>query len=118
METLPVHLFRTSFGPFITLLNKHEIKYRMRANRTGIPIANGEVLEVIKILSSATFWPSLAAVIVAFIKSRSGRKVIISTNDNTAIQAEGLSIEKIEELLHIAKNISAIDTNQTEKSEP
>jgi len=29
LETLPVHLFRDSFGPFITLLNEHEVRYSM-----------------------------------------------------------------------------------------
>lgn len=111
METLPIHLFKSSFGPFLELLNEHEIKYQMREVRAGIPMASGGTLEVIKAIGDATFWPAIAAVVVAFINRRSGCKVIITTKDHTVVHVEGLSIQELEEVLKLANNITAIDPN-------
>ena len=116
MDTLPVHLFKSSFGPFLELLNEKGLKYRMRAVRSGVPMASGEALELIKAIGDATFWPAVAAVVVAFINRRNGRKVIITTKDKTVVHAEGLSLAELEHVLELAENITAIDPNPNEKS--
>ncbi len=108
METLPVHLFRDSFGPFITLLNEHEVRYSMRQARSGVPMASSGVIEI---LTSPAVWGALASVAIAFIKSRHGRKVIITTKDNTVVHAEGLSPRELEQVLVHAKSLTAIDPN-------
>lgn len=109
METLPVHLFKSSFGPFVDELNAHGLRYQLRAVRAGVPMASGEALEIVKALGSATFWPALAAVVVAFINKRNGRKVIITKRDQTVVHAEGLSLAELEKVLAAAANITAID---------
>ena len=53
METLSVHLFRDSFGPFIALLNEHEVRYSMRQVRSGVPMASSEIVEI---LTSPAIW--------------------------------------------------------------
>jgi len=111
MERLPIHLFKDSFGPFVTLLNEHHIKYTMRDVRSGVPMASSGVVEL---LQSAAMWGALATVVVAFIKSRRGRKVIITTNDNTVVHAEGLSPEELEKVLAQAKSLTAIETEKGE----
>ncbi|MBB2484661.1 hypothetical protein H5407_05415 [Mitsuaria sp. WAJ17] len=111
METLPVHLFKSSFGPFLEELNAHGVRYQMRAVRSGVPMASGEALEIVKVLGSATFWPAVAAVVVAFINKRNGRKVIITTQDKTAVHAEGLSMVELEKVLKAAAHFTAIDPN-------
>jgi len=113
METLPVHVFGKSFGPFLTLLNEHHVKYSMRAVRSGVPMASSEVIEV---LQSAAMWGALALVIVAFIKARSSRKVIITKKDNTIVhvQAEGFSLKELEAVLAQAKSLTAIETEKDE----
>jgi hypothetical protein len=111
METLSIHLFRSSFGPFLELLNEHGLKYQMREVRAGIPIASGGTLEVIKAIGDATFWPAIAAVVVAFINRRSGRKVIITTKDKEVVHVEGLSMAELERVLQLAENVTAIDPN-------
>ena len=60
----------------------------------------------------AAMWGALAAVIVAFIKSRRGRKVIITTNDNTVVHAEGLSMSELERVLEHTKSLTAIDPSK------
>lgn len=109
MDTLPIHLFKSSFGPFLELLHEHGLKYQMREVRIGVPMASGGTLEVIKVIGDATFWPAVAAVVVAFINRRSGRKVIITTKDHIVVHVEGLSMTDLEHVLQLADNMTAID---------
>lgn len=113
MNTLPVHLFKSSLGPFLELLNEHGLKYEMRSVRSGVPMASGGTLELVKAIGDAAFWPALAAVITAFINRRNGRKVIVTTKDMTVVHVEGLSMAELEHVLALAENITAIDPNST-----
>ncbi|MGL4573721.1 MAG: effector-associated constant component EACC1 [Burkholderiaceae bacterium] len=113
MQTLTVHLFRESFGPFVRLLDEHGIKFQMREVRTGAPMASGGTIELIRAVGDVAMWTSLAAVLVAYIKSRSSRKVIITTKDGMVVHAEGLSHQELEALLDRAQNLTAIDTSKT-----
>jgi len=115
MKSLPVHLFKDSFGPFLQLLNEHEVKYQMRQVRAGIPLASSGVLEVVQAVGNAAMWGALATVVVAFINSRRGRKVIITTNENTVVHVEGLSIAELERVLEHAKNLTAIDPGKSDE---
>ena len=116
METLPIHLFKSSLDPFLDLLNQHKIKYQMREAQVGVPMASGGTLEVIKAIGDATFWPAIATVVVAFINSRSGRKVIITTRDHTVVHVEGLSMVELENVLQLAGSITAIDPNSIKEA--
>jgi hypothetical protein len=107
MESLPVHVFKDSFGPFLALLNENQVPYRMREQRAGVPMASSS--GVIEVLQSAAMWGSLASVIVAFLKVSHGRKVIITTKDNKVIHAEGLTHKELEQLLENAKSLTAIE---------
>jgi hypothetical protein len=107
MESLPVHVFKDSFGPFLALLNENQVRYRMREQRAGVPMASGGVIEV---LQSAAMWGGLASVIIAFLKVGHGRKVIITTKDDKVIHAEGLTRKELELILESAKNLTAIET--------
>lgn len=114
MDNFPVYLFKDSFGPFVVLLNEHHLKYQMQQSRAGVQAGPAGVLEVIQAIGSAAMWGALATVIVAFINSRRGRKVIITTKDNVVVHAEGLSIAEIEIVLQHAKNMTAIETRNNE----
>lgn len=116
METLKVHLFKASFGPFLSLLNEHEVKYQIHAARSGVPTASSEVLEIIKVLGSATFWPSVAAVIIAYLNRSRTRKVIITTAENQVVHAEGMTQKELEAVLEKAANITAIETAKPDLS--
>ncbi len=114
MEYLHVYVFKDSFGPMIELLNAHGVKYQIREQRSGEVMASSGVIEV---LQSAAMWGALATVVVAFIKSRNGRKVTITTKDNKIIHAEGLSPKELEEILKRSKNLAAIDPNKNAEQE-
>ena len=49
MESLPVHVFKASFGPALSLLNEHDLKYTMREQRSAVPMAAPGVIEVLAI---------------------------------------------------------------------
>jgi hypothetical protein len=107
MKSLPVHLFKDSFGPFLSLLNENKVPYRMREQRDGAVMASSGVIEV---LLSPAVWGGLALVIVTFLKVSHGRKVIITTKDNKVIHAEGLTRKELEQVLEDAKKLAAIET--------
>jgi hypothetical protein len=114
LETLPVHLFKDSFGPFLGLLNEHQVKYQIRGARSGIQAGPAGVLEIVQAVGSAAMWGALATVVVAFINSRRGRKVIITTKDNTVVHVEGLSMQEIERVLEHARSMTAIDPQKSD----
>jgi hypothetical protein len=68
----------------------------------------GEWVEIAK----AAPWAAVAAVLVAWIKARSSRKVIITTLDNKIFHAEGMSVEEIKSLLPVTKSIAALETKK------
>lgn len=80
-------------------------------------MASGGTLELVQSVGNAAFWPSLATVVIAFINSRRGRKVIITTKDRTVVHAEGLSSSELEQVLQKAQNLTAIDPNKTQPIE-
>ena len=109
MEYFHVHVFKDSFGPIIELFNTHGVGYEIREQRSGEVMAASGVIEV---LQSAAMWGALAAVIVAFIRSRNGRKVIITTKENEVIHAEGLNAKELEEILKRSKSLAAVEPNK------
>jgi hypothetical protein len=114
METLLIHTFKKSFEPIVELVNKHELKYKMREVRSGMMVASATTIELI---SSAAMWGTLATVLVAFIKAQYGRKIIITTKNNETIHAEGLTAKELEKILQQAKSITAIDPTKTDCNE-
>lgn len=109
METLPIHVFKGSFAPVLILLKEHNIKYQMHEFRSGTIMASSQVVEVIV---NASIWASLASVVIAFIKAKNGREVMITTKDNKIIHAKGLDSKQLQAVLQQAKDIKAIDTGK------
>lgn len=112
IERLPLHVFKDSFKPMLLLLNEYEIKYEMQQTRTAQAMASSGVLELIL---SPAMWGALAVIIVAFIKAKHGREIVITTKDNKIIHAKGLTKEEVEPLLKEAKILTAIDTNKEDE---
>jgi len=107
MNSIPIHVFKDSFRPIKDLLQKHDISYKERQMPKGVVYASGSTLEIVL---SATIWASLAAVLIAFIKARHSRKIIITTKDNRIVHGEGLTAKDMEIILRNAKDIMAAET--------
>lgn len=65
---------------------------------------------VVEILLSPYTWGALSTVIVAFLKYRNSRKVIIQTKDGQIIHAEGLNHEELKSILERAGRLTLIET--------
>ncbi len=110
MEILPIHVFKHSFGPMLTLLKDNDVKYQIRGGvRSGTVMASSEIIEVIV---NASIWVSLAQVFIAFIKAKNSREIMITTKDNKVIHAKGLDSKQLQSVLQHAKDVKAIDTGK------
>lgn len=87
MAVLEIHVFKSSFQP-VTALLWEGLNWSMKQQRSGEILASSGILEV---ALNASAWASIAAVLIAFIKARNGRKVIITTKEHKTIHVEGLS---------------------------
>jgi hypothetical protein len=113
MRGIRATVFKHSHDPFIELLEEHGLEYYGVALNSQEVYASGEFLEIVKNVANATFWPSLATVIVAFLKRNNSRKVIITTEDNMIIHVEGHSPSELEDILKRTKDITAIQTKSS-----
>jgi hypothetical protein len=115
MSAIQVHLFKGSYKPFCELLHGSEIPFSVRPLTPGVITASSEVVEII--YGVGTVLTPLAAVLIAWIRSKSSRKVIITTNKNAAVHVvEGMSVDHVERVLKASKSLAVIDTNAKDKS--
>jgi hypothetical protein len=111
MESLRIHLFKDSLEPFVALMDAHGIAHEYQAPRPGVVMASGALYEV---LANAAVWGPLSLVLVAFIKRRNGRKIMLTQKDGgiVHIEAENYSVAEVEKLLANTKFLMAIDPNK------
>ncbi|MDM5149249.1 hypothetical protein [Aeromonas salmonicida] len=110
-ELLEVRFFKDGIDDFLDLLRRNEIPYeKIDLFPPGTIVASGEVLEILKALAGLSLAPSIAAVILQWLKSRSARKVILQTKDNKIFHLEGYAASEIEKLIKNTKNITIIQT--------
>ncbi len=110
MSTLEIHVFKNSYLPVTELLDAENLSWSMRQERSGVVMASSGVLEV---ALNAGAWVSIAAVLIAFIKARHGRRVMITTKEKEVIHAEGLTAKELEKILENAAWVTAIDPNKS-----
>lgn len=115
MEVVRVNVFKSSHDAFTQMLQESNIEYGEVKTFSSAIMASGMVLTVFGVLQTAAPWAALAAVLVAWIKSRPTRKVIITTKDNQVIHLEGLTVQEIERVLAFSSNLSVIDTSTESK---
>ncbi|MFV3308592.1 effector-associated constant component EACC1 [Pseudomonas sp. NY15181] len=116
MEAIRVNTFKGSHEEFIAMLQECDIRYGEVKTFSSTIMASGMVLMVYGLVKTAAPWAALAAVLVAWVKSRSSRKVIITTKDNKSIQVEGYSVKDVERFLEISINLAVIDTDNKSDS--
>ncbi len=110
-EVLEVRFAKNGVNDFTELLDKHDIPYNeVNHFPPGTVLAAGETLEIIKSLADLSLAPSIAAVVVQWLKNKTSRKVILQTKDNEILHLEGYSEKEVAALITNAKNISIIQT--------
>ncbi len=112
-EILEVRFFKDGIDDFKELLSNSDVSYEEVSHfPPGTIVNSGEVLEIVKALAGLSLIPSIAAVIVQWLKNKSSRKVILQTKENEVVHLEGYSAREIEELIPNAKNITIIQTKK------
>lgn len=110
-EALEVRLFKDGADDFTALLDKYDIPCsKVNHFLPGTVLATGETLEIIKALSGLSLAPSIAAVVVQWLKNKASRKVILKTKDNEVFHLEGFTENEISILISNAKNITIVQT--------
>lgn len=107
-----VSLFKDSHASFLQALDDAGLQYEEIKPVPGQILASGTM---VVIAQTAAIAGSIATVLVAWLKARSSRKIFITLEDNRSIQLEGYSIQQLEQLLPLVKQMSAIDTKPAEE---
>ena len=104
------------FGPgsdsFPAALDEAGIEYEKRTPRfpPGVIVAaTGDVLQLVE---HAVPWASVATVLVAWIRAKSARKIMVTMPDKRVIHAEGFSREEFEQILQKATEVAVFDLNK------
>lgn len=116
MATLDVILFKNSYVEFIEKLEENGIKFSRVFKLSESPMAAGETIKIITDIAKEAPWASFAAIVVAWLKAKRSRKVIITDKENGVFHAEGYSVKEVEALLEKSKSIAIIDTNPNKET--
>jgi len=75
-------------------------------------------IKIIKDISDAIPWSAIAAVLIAWLKYRSSRKIQVKLKNGkiSHLETNGLPPEKFKELLPYCQKIIAVETKKLEKS--
>lgn len=88
----------------LTDLDAAGVAYESHHPQPGVIMNAGDAVSVLKIAI-----PAVATVIFAWLKYAPTRKAKITKTDGTVLQAEGRSVEEVQELLLTAKAIMILD---------
>jgi len=111
MKTTIFVLFKDSTDSFLTMLDDSAIKYDSVAALSGQLIASGTLIALAQTVASST---AIAAIVVAWLKARSSRKIIVTTELHQIIHLEGYSLAEVEKILAVATQVAVIDTNNSQ----
>lgn len=109
MPTLQVHVFKDSDTSFTAALSENGIEFSRRIQLSEAPMNAGTIIEIFSAIKDITPWGALAVIVGVWLKTKAGRKVIITTKDNDIIHIEGFSILEIERVLEKAKSVAIIE---------
>jgi len=105
-EKIKIVTFRDSKESFLSLLDENNIHFIEQVSHPGVVMAAGVIVEILKVAI-----PSLAVVVVQWLKARSSRKVMLQTKDRQIFHLEGYSVQEVAALLKPAESLTVIDTN-------
>jgi len=107
---LRVNLFKHSEKSFIAALDEASIPHGRIQIFTSCSQASA-IIEVISALSKVMPWNTISKVIVAWIKAKSSREVMITSEDGTIFQARGHSPSEVNKVLTSSVDLVVIDSS-------
>ena len=109
-----IALYKDSQASFLRALDAAAISYEEIRPMPGQVVASGTVVVVAQ---TAAIAGSIATVLVAWIKARASRKIILTLQGNRVVQLEGYTVEQVQELLSSVEHMTAIDTLAAHQSD-
>jgi hypothetical protein len=107
-----VGLDRHSEASLLAALDDAGIKYDSFRPMPGRIMASGTMVEIAQV---AGISGAVATVLVAWIKARASRRVILTIRGNQVVHLEGYSVQQVQDLLPAVNRLSAIDTQPVEQ---
>ena len=115
MSHIQVDLFKNSHQPFCEMLKASNIDFSDRSPLPGVMMAAASTIEIAAGIG-AVLGP-VATVLIAWIRSKSSRKVVITTKKNEVVHLiQGMSVEEVEKILETTKMLAVVDTDTKSKS--
>ncbi|MEZ9495824.1 hypothetical protein [Vibrio splendidus] len=116
-EIFRISYFRDGSDEFMNLLSESLIDWNKRNKFPyGTIVASSELIEVLKVIGGASIIPSLAAVIIAWIKRNESREIIVKLPDFRIVQLKGCTKEEVIKILELSSDMTIIQTKPDERS--
>ena len=97
---------------FLAALKSGGIAYRKQRQDVPIGVPMNADGDIINILVDAVPWASIAAVMVAWLRALSSRKITVTTKDKEILHTEGLGAAQVCELLKRADEVYVVDIHE------
>lgn len=105
-----IALFKDSRASFLQGLTESEINFEELRLMPGGIMASATYVTVAQTAAVST---AVAAVLVAWLKARASRKVMLTLKDKQIVHLEGYSVEEVKQLLNMTEVATVIDTKPT-----
>ena len=97
---------------FPAALNEAGIEFEKHTPRPPPGVIWAATGDVLLFAENVVPWASLATVLVAWIKARSARKIIVTTKAGKVIHAEGFGVEQFQQICDDLEEVAVIDLNK------
>lgn len=102
-----IALFKDSRASFLQDLSESGIIFEEIKPMPDSIMASGTYVAVAQTAAVAS---AVAAVLVAWLKARASRKVILTLKDKQIVHLEGYSVEEVKQLINMTETATVIDT--------
>lgn len=99
---------------FNSALDDAGIEYEQQSPRLQPGVIMNASGDVLQLIGHAIPWASVATVLVAWLRARASRKIMVTTKDKRVFHVEGYSVEEVGQILTQAREVTIIDTKKSE----
>jgi hypothetical protein len=117
LDVLTINFSKAASDPFISLLRDRGVRYRERVSRTDHIYAATDFIQIMKDAapggSSIAF--VVASAVVAFIRAKHGRKVVVTSNTGVTVVIENLTEREVAPIIENTISMMVIDPDNGPK---
>jgi len=99
-----------------TALDAAGVRYERHSPKLQPGVIINATGEVLQFIGDGIPWAAIAACLIAWLRVRASRKVIVTTKGNKVVHIEGYSVNEVEQLLAQAKEVAALDTKKSKEA--